>query len=111
MLVARHGEAAYETGLWSDDGGSLTARGRGQARDLGRRLAGEVTHVWTSPMARAVQTAKLAAAEIGCDVTVREGLREFGVGVQAGRPIEGDPFDATFELVGGRRPRRPDRGC
>ena len=48
-------------------------------------------------MARAVQTAEIAAAVLGCGVTVREGLREFGVGVHAGRPVEPDPFRATFD--------------
>lgn len=38
VLLARHGEAAYETGGSGDSGGSLTAAGRGQAHRLGHRL-------------------------------------------------------------------------
>ncbi len=98
VLVARHGEADYETVLLADDGGSLTDVGREQSRTLGESLKGErIAHVWTSSMARAVQTAEIAAAMLGCGVTVREGLREFGVGVHAGRPAEPDPFRPTVE--------------
>jgi len=85
LLVARHGEAEYETELCSDDGGSLTALGRSQARELADRLRDQrVARVWTSPLSRAVQTAEIAAAALGIDVVVREGLREYGVGSLAG---------------------------
>ncbi|MCW2774719.1 MAG: Isomerase [Nocardioides sp.] len=85
LFVARHGEAEYETELCSDDGGSLTALGRRQARELADRLRGErIARVWTSPLSRAVQTAEIAAAALGVDVVVREGLREYGVGSLAG---------------------------
>ena len=98
VFLARHGEADYETDLLVDHGGSLTARGREQSRRLGESLAGErIAHVWTSSLARAVQTAEIAAAVLGCGVTVREGLRELGVGAHVGLPPEPDPFGATFE--------------
>jgi broad specificity phosphatase PhoE len=85
IFVARHGEAAYETELCSDDGGSLTTLGRDQARDLAERLRGErIARVWTSSLSRAVQTAEIVAASLGIDVVVREGLREYGVGALAG---------------------------
>lgn len=85
LFVARHAEAEYETDLCSDDGGSLTALGRRQARGLAERLRGErVARVWTSSLSRAVQTAEIAAAVLGADVVVREGLREYGVGSLAG---------------------------
>lgn len=81
IVLARHGLAEYETELVTDDGGSLSAEGRAQARALGRHLSGErVAAVWCSPLSRAVQTAELAAGVLGVDVTVREGLREYGVG-------------------------------
>ena len=98
VFVARHGESDYESELLSDHGGSLTDLGREQSRSLGQSLARErIARVWSSPMARAVQTAELVAAELGCGVTVREGRREFGVGVHAGLPPEPDPFGATFD--------------
>ncbi len=85
IFLARHGEAEYETALVTDDGGSLTRRGREQARALAERLRGErIARVWTSPLSRAVQTAEIAAGHLGVDVVVREGLREYGVGSLAG---------------------------
>jgi probable phosphoglycerate mutase len=98
LFVARHGEAEYETQLCSDDGGSLTALGRRQARELADRLRGErVAQVWTSSLSRAVQTAEIVAAALGVDVVVREGLREYGVGALAGTTVaEKDYFQAVF---------------
>jgi probable phosphoglycerate mutase len=97
VFVARHGEADYETDLLSDAGGCLTALGRQQARDLAESMAGErIARVWTSDMARAVQTGEIVAARLGVDVVVRRGLREFGVGDAAGTTGDPDPFAATF---------------
>lgn len=85
VFLARHGEADYETDLVTDDGGSLSAAGRAQARDLAAALRGErISRVWCSPLSRAVQTAEIAAAALGVDVVVREALREYGVGALAG---------------------------
>ena len=98
VFLARHAEAEYESSVISDAGGSLTPRGREQARTLAAGLAGErIARVWSSPMARAVQTAEIAAATLGTDVVVREGLREFGVGDHAGGTGVPDPLAATFE--------------
>nr|WP_180936279.1 histidine phosphatase family protein [Nocardioides ungokensis] len=100
VFVARHGEAAYETELVTDDGGSLTPDGREQARRLAERLRdARISRVWTSSMSRAVQTAEIVAAELGVDVLVREGLREYAVGDLAGttlneRAYAGAAFDA-----------------
>ncbi len=97
ILVARHADAEYETHHWADEGGSLTSTGREQARALGRRLAERaIAHAWTSTYARAVQTAEIAAAELGVGVTTREGLREFSVGSLAGSRAE-DPFAETYQ--------------
>ncbi|GAB3266384.1 histidine phosphatase family protein [Nocardioides dilutus] len=97
LVVARHAETEYETNEWADEGGSLTALGRKQAAALGETLAGRrVAHVWTSTMARAVQTAEITAARLGVGVTTRSGLREFGVGEHAGVPKHLDPFEDTY---------------
>jgi probable phosphoglycerate mutase len=103
VLIARHGEAEYETEVCSDDGGSLTPLGRGQARALAERLRGErVARVWTSSLSRAVQTAEIVAAGLGVDVVVREGLREYGVGALAGSAgDEKDYFEGVFRLWAG----------
>jgi probable phosphoglycerate mutase len=115
ILVARHGDAEYETELVSNDGGSLSALGRRQARELGRSLRGErVARVWCSSLARAVQTAELAASVLGTDVVVREGLREYAVGDLAGSHASGAAYfeeifrqwaegDDTARISGGER--------
>jgi probable phosphoglycerate mutase len=52
--------------------------------------------VWTSTLARAVQTGEIVAARLGVGVTTRLGLREFDVGDHRGVPLEEDPFVATY---------------
>ncbi len=97
VFVARHGEALYESALLSDAGGWLSPLGRQEASDLASSLAGErIARVWASDMARAVQTAEIAAGDLGVDVVVRRGLREFGVGDAFGTTGVPDPFAATF---------------
>lgn len=97
LYVARHAEAEYESALLSDCGGSLTPRGREQARALGVSLRdARIAVVHTSPMARAVQTAEIAAAVLGVGVQVREGLREFSVGKHHGKAYDAALFDPTF---------------
>ena len=97
VFVARHGEALYESELLSDAGGWLSPLGRAQARELAESVAGErIASVWTSDMARAVQTGEIVAAALGADVVVRTGLREFGVGDAAGTTGDPDPFAETF---------------
>jgi broad specificity phosphatase PhoE len=87
VFFARHGEAEYETELLMDHGGSLTTAGRAQARELGEKLRGErIVHVYCSTISRAVQTAELAAAVLGVEVTVREGLVELALGEALGQP-------------------------
>ena len=98
VFVARHGEADYESELLSDAGGSLSALGREQALALAGSLAGQrIAHVYVSTMSRAVQTGEIVAARLGVGVTVRHGLREFGVGSHAGQAAEPDPFRPVFE--------------
>lgn len=101
ILVARHGDAEYESDVWVAEGGSLTHRGRTQAARLGDDLTSRrIAHVWSSPMARAVQTAEIAAAHISAGgspvgVTIRQGLREFDIGDFTGS-TEADPFAPTY---------------
>ena len=96
LVVARHGEAEYESSEWNGEGGSLTQLGRKQAADLGTSLAGRrVSHVWTSTLARAVQTSEIVAARLGIGVTTRVGLCEFGPGGLGG-PRDLDPFVETY---------------
>lgn len=104
IIVARHGEAEYETPEMNAAGGSLTALGRGQARGLGERLAGEkVAAVMCSELSRAVQTAEIAAGVLGLPVRVRERLQEFPAGDFLGRPYDPDFFGGMVRswLAGG----------
>ncbi|NYE37737.1 putative phosphoglycerate mutase [Nocardioides cavernae] len=97
LFVARHADATYESDLLSDDGGWLTSLGRDQARRLAEEVAPQrITRVWTSDLARAVQTGEIVAGVLGVDVVVRRGLRELGVGDAAGTSGEPDPLAATF---------------
>jgi probable phosphoglycerate mutase len=97
LVVARHGEAEYEAPTWAEEGGSLSARGRKQASGLAEALAGRrVAHVWTSTLARAVQTGEIVAARLGIGVTTRIGLREFDIGDHRGVPLEEDPVVDTY---------------
>lgn len=94
VIVARHGEAEYETPEMNAAGGSLTRLGREQARELGQRLRGEkVAGIVCSELSRAVQTAEIVAAVLGLPVRVREGLQEFPAGDYLGRPYDHDFFD------------------
>lgn len=96
VVVARHGEAEYESSDWNGEGGSLTRLGREQAAGLAERLLGAgVAHVWTSTLARAVQTGEIVAARLGVGVTTRLGLCEFGPGTLSG-PRDLDPFAETY---------------
>lgn len=95
IIVARHGEAEYETPEMNAAGGSLTTLGRAQARDLGERLRSEkVAAVMCSELSRAVQTAEIAASVLGLPVRVREHLQEYPAGDYLGRPYDPAFFGA-----------------
>ncbi len=98
VFLARHGHTEYESPVMVNHGGTLTAVGRAQARELGEKLRGErIAHVYCSSVARAVQTAELAAGVLGVEVTVREGLAEFAVGDAYGMPNGQGIFVAEME--------------
>lgn len=93
IVVARHGQAEYDTPEMNATGGSLTALGRQQAHDLGERLAPErVAGIVCSELSRAVQTAEIAAGVLGVPVRVRERLQEFAAGDYLGHPFDVDFF-------------------
>lgn len=101
VYLARHGEATYETGRVRDGDGQLTPAGRAQARSLAEALRGaRIARVWTSPLARAVQTAEIVAGVLGVDVVVRQGLREYGASARAGGHAEGsEDVEARMRAV------------
>lgn len=73
VFLIRHAAAVDETLALRDPHRHLTPGGREQARRLGDRLRWHdcaPTHVWTSPLARAVQTAELLAGALQTDACV-----------------------------------------
>ena len=93
VIIARHGDAEYEPIDVDEETGTLSDLGRRQSAALGEELAGRrVAHIWTSTLARAVQTSEIVAARLGVGVTTRLGLREPGVGDLTGPTPDPDPF-------------------
>ena len=73
VFLIRHAEAIDETLELRDPMRHLTAAGRAQATSLGDRLRWHdctPTHIWTSPLVRAVQTAELVAIGLAATVSV-----------------------------------------
>lgn len=114
ILFVRHGETApNRDGLVlgrSDP--DLTDLGREQARRLGDVLADEgVTHLWTSPLLRARQTAEAIGAATGCEPVLDERLLEVDWGAWEGRPVgavaegELDSYRSTGEAPRGENLR------
>ncbi len=90
LLLLRHGESEWNAEDrwqgWADP--PLSARGRLQAAEAGRRLRGEgFTAVASSDLRRARHTAELAAVLLGLPggVHTEPGLREYDLGVWSGR--------------------------
>lgn len=98
LYLLRHahaGDAAEWTG--NDDLRPLSQRGRQQAQDLGRFLAGQtfaLDLLISSPKARARQTAELIADEIGIAVGIDERL--------AGA-LDVDDLSQIVDNLGGQR--------
>ena len=90
-------EVVFETHATSEDNeagiatgwlpGRLSAVGRGQARELGERRRDDgLSVVFTSDLARAVETAEIAFAGSPLEVLSDRRLRECSYGEQNGRP-------------------------
>jgi phosphohistidine phosphatase len=73
VFLIRHATAVDETLEIRDPHRALTPEGRDQARSLGDRLRWHdcnPSHIWTSPLVRAVQTAELVAAGLQLAIAV-----------------------------------------
>lgn len=98
LVFARHGEAEYAGSCFSDEGGTLTTRGRDQATALATALADRrVARVWCSDLSRAVQTAEIVAHRLGVGVQTRPALREVVVGDLLGTPFRHSALDEVTE--------------
>ena len=87
LVFVRHGEsegnATRTVQGWLDV--ALTARGRAQAEATAARLAAEpVAAVYSSSLARALETARVIAEPHGLAVTALDDLREYGYGEAQG---------------------------
>jgi phosphohistidine phosphatase len=73
VFLIRHADAVPETVALRDPYRHLTELGRQQARALGDRLRWhdcEPSHLWSSPLVRAIQTAELVAAGLQCALAI-----------------------------------------
>jgi probable phosphoglycerate mutase len=89
ILLARHGETDWNREhRWQGHADPpLNDRGREQAAELARQLAGIRFHaVYSSDLARARETAEIVSATTGLAVVVDPALREIDVGEWRGLP-------------------------
>jgi probable phosphoglycerate mutase len=83
LLLVRHGATdATEEGRFSGShGAELSEQGRWQAARLGERLAPQnIARIYTSPLSRALDTARIISGHCRLEPVIRDGLREIGHG-------------------------------
>jgi len=103
--LIRHADAIDETLELRDPMRHLTSTGRTQATSLGDRLRWHdctPTHIWTSPLVRAVQTAELVATGLEAKITI-EVIPALAPGENARTvlaAVHALPADASVLLVG-----------
>ena len=105
VFLIRHADAIDETLEQRDVMRHLTASGRQQATSLGDRLRWHdctPTHIWTSPLVRAVQTAELLAAGLASPIPVEvvPALAPSESGRAVVAAVQALPKDACVVLVG-----------
>ena len=84
LLLARHGRTRSNAEGRVQGGGWLDSVGRSQARALCQRLAREpLAAIYSSPLTRAKQTARVIARSHGLPVRLRGLLRDIDYGVYA----------------------------
>jgi phosphohistidine phosphatase len=102
LWLLRHGDAEAH-GARSDFERRLTARGERQAQAAGRafkRLGVSFDRAFSSPRVRALETARLACAELGIEPFVREPLSGGFDEGDWSQLSAGEPAGATILLVG-----------
>ncbi len=88
LLLIRHGETDWNRSgqIMGDEPIPLNANGRRQAADLAQWLqAHPLSGIYSSPIARAIQTAEILAASRNLPIVPESRLREIGVGDWAKR--------------------------
>ena len=87
---------------------SLTAKGMLQAQQTAEYLSRRgITHLFSSPLKRARETAEIISARIGLPVTVIEDLRELNVGDLEGLPPTAELWAQHDAIVRAWRTGRP----
>jgi broad specificity phosphatase PhoE len=84
IFLTRHGETVWNVQhrIQGSKDSPLTARGVRQARQLARQLKDVMlTHIYSSPLARARKTAGIVARQHGLTVKTDRGFRERGFGI------------------------------
>jgi broad specificity phosphatase PhoE len=87
VYLARHGESDWNAAnrFQGHSDRPLTELGRRQAHALAGLVAGQnVEAIYSSPLARALETARIVADRTGLDVTTRDDLREVDTGSWSG---------------------------
>ncbi len=83
LFLVRHGatSATQEDRFSGSSGAELSEEGRWQAARLGERLSQQgLTAAYSSPLSRALDTARIIAEQCGVEPITRDGLREIGHG-------------------------------
>ena len=83
VFLVRHGATTLtaEDRFAGETDVPLSDKGREQARRLAARLCQEqIRSVYASPLGRTVETARILAEPLGCQVQTRDGLREISHG-------------------------------
>lgn len=90
LLVSRPGDSEYAVaGVLSVDGGRLTVKGREQVGRLAAQVRSRrVAAVYSSRMERAVESAELAASQLGLQCIAVDGLQELAAGELAGAVLK-----------------------
>lgn len=91
LVLVRHGESNWNrTGLvqgWRDP--HLSTHGENQTKLLARKLsANHFKAIYSSPLRRAYQSAKILAAALGVSIKTCEGLKEMHLGKWEGKPLK-----------------------
>lgn len=90
LVVIRHGESVADVTDRHEGRADfpLTEVGRDQVRRLAKWVAQALPPdlIWSSPLVRAVETARLIAASTGAPLVFKEGLMEMDNGLLAGMP-------------------------
>lgn len=89
IYFVRHGESHANIQRQISNRGlthGLTRKGREQANALADKLTGQaISHIYSSPMLRAIETSILLGNRLDVDYTVTDALREFDCGIAEGR--------------------------